>query len=43
MFTFEVTCDAATYVYAHVVGVVRAGEVTFDLSGENLVCVRKAH
>jgi len=43
VFTFEVTCDAVTYVYARVVGVVCSGEVTFELSGENLVCMRKAH
>jgi hypothetical protein len=42
-FTFEVTCDAVTYVYADVVGIVRAGKVIFDLSSEDLVCTRKAH
>ncbi len=42
-FTFEVTCNAATYVYANVVGVVRAGKVIFELSSEDLVCTRKAH
>ena len=43
LFTFEVTCDAVTYVYARVVGTVRTGEVVFELSGDNLVCTRKAH
>ncbi len=42
-FTFEVTCNAVTYVYADVMGTVAAGKVVFDLSGEDLVCVRKAH
>jgi len=43
LFTFEVTCDAVTYVYARVVGTVRTGEVIFELSGDNLVCTRKTH
>jgi hypothetical protein len=43
LFTFEVTCDAVTYVYAGVAGVVRAGKVIFELHGENLVSTRKAH
>ncbi len=42
-FTFEVTCDAMTYVYADVVGTVSAGQVLFDLNTEDLVCTRKAH
>ncbi|HTW72789.1 MAG TPA: hypothetical protein VMB73_21825 [Acetobacteraceae bacterium] len=42
-FTFEVTADAVTYVYADVVGIVRDGEVIFDLSPEDLVSTRKAH
>ncbi len=42
-FTFEVTCDAVTYVYADVIGTVWAGKVIFELSGEDLVCTRKAH
>ena len=42
-FTFEVTCDAVTYVYADVVGTVRAGKVIFELNGADLVCTRKAH
>jgi hypothetical protein len=42
-FTFEVTCGAVTYVYADVVGTVRAEEVVFELSSEDLVCTRKAH
>jgi hypothetical protein len=42
-FTFEVTCNAVTYVYADVVGTVYAGEVIFDLNGDDLVYKRKAH
>jgi len=42
-FTFEVTCDAVTYVYADVIGTVRGGQVIFDLSSEDLVSTRKAH
>jgi hypothetical protein len=42
-FTFEVSCDAVTYVYADVVGTVRAGKVISELNGEDLVCTRKAH
>ena len=42
-FTLEVTCDAVTYVYAHIVGFVHAGQVIFELRGEHLVCTRKAH
>ena len=43
LFTLEVTCDAVTYVYSGVAGVVRAGKVTFELSDEDLVGTRKAH
>lgn len=43
LFTFEVTFDAVTYVYARVAGIVRAGKVIFDLNDDDLVCVRKAH
>ena len=43
LFTFEVTYDAVTYVYANVAGTVRASEVIFDLNGEDLVDARKAH
>ncbi len=43
LFTFEVTCHAITYVYADVMGFVRAGKVIFELSGEDLVSTRKAH
>ena len=43
LFTFEITCDAVTYVYADVVGIVRASEVVFDLNGDDLVYTRKAH
>jgi hypothetical protein len=42
-FTFEVTCDAVTYIYTNVVGVVSSGKVIFELSSEDLVCTRKAH
>lgn len=30
LFTFEVTCDAVTYVYARVAGTVDAGKVIFE-------------
>ena len=43
LFTFEITCDSVTYVYANVAGTVRASEVVFDLDGEDLVGTRKAH
>jgi hypothetical protein len=43
LFTFEITCDAVTYVYANVAGTVRAGKVIFELNSEDLVCTRKAH
>lgn len=43
LFTFEITCNAVTYVYAGVAGIVRAGKVIFELSGDDLVCTRKAH
>ena len=43
LFTFEVTCDAVTYVYAEVAGTVHAGEVIFELGSDNLVSTRKAH
>jgi len=43
LFTFEVTCEAVTYVYADIVGTVRAGKVIFELKNEDLVCTRKAH
>ena len=42
-FTFEVTYDAVTYVYADVIGSIRAGKVIFELSREDLVCRQKAH
>lgn len=42
-FTFEVTCDAVTYVYAEVIGTVCNGQVIFELYSEDLVCTRKAH
>ena len=40
-FTFEVTCDAVTYVYAGIVGTVRADKVVFELNTEDLACTRK--
>ena len=43
LFTFEVTCDAVTYVYADVVGTVRDGEVIFELNSEDLIRMSKAH
>ena len=43
LFTFEVTCDAVTYVYADVGGTVHAGKVVFELNSEDLICTRKAH
>lgn len=43
LFTFEVTCDAVTYVFADIVGIVRAGEVIFELSSDDLVSTRKTH
>jgi hypothetical protein len=43
MFTFEVTHNAVTYVYADVIGTVRDGEVVFCLNGSDLVDTRKAH
>lgn len=43
LFTFEVTCDAITYVYADVVGTVQADQVIFELNSEDLVRTHKAH
>jgi hypothetical protein len=43
LFTFEVTCNAMTYVYANVAGEVRSGQVVFELNGEDLVGTRKCH
>jgi hypothetical protein len=43
LFTLEVTHNAVTYVYADVVGTIQAGEVIFDLEGDDLVHTRKAH
>ena len=43
LFTFEVTSDAVTYVYADVVGTVHADQVIFELNSEDLVCTHKAH
>jgi hypothetical protein len=42
-FTFEVTYDAVTYVYADVVGTVCADKVIFEFSGDDLISTRKAH
>jgi len=42
-FTFEVTSDAVTYVYADVIGIVCDGKVIFELNPEDLVDTRKAH
>ena len=43
LFTFEVTHNAVTYVYADVAGTVSGDEVIFWLSGTDLVDTRKAH
>jgi len=43
LFTFEITFDAVTYVYANVVGTVHANEVIFELCSDDLVDKRKAH
>jgi hypothetical protein len=43
LFTVEITCGAATYVYTNVVGTVRASKVIFDLNGEDLAGMRKTH
>ena len=42
-FTFEVTSNAVTYVYARVTGKVDGDSVVFDLSEDDLVGTRKAH
>jgi hypothetical protein len=42
-FTIEITHNAVTYVYAEVVGTVRAGQVIFDLNADDLVDTRKSH
>ena len=43
LFTFEITFDAVTYVYANVAGTVHASKVIFELSSDDLVDTRKAH
>jgi len=43
MFTFEVTHNAVTYVYADVIGTIRGSEVVFCLNGDDLVLTRKAN
>jgi hypothetical protein len=43
LFTFEVTCDSVTYVYANVEGTVHQGQVIFDLNAHDLVGTRKAN
>jgi hypothetical protein len=43
LFTFEVTHNAVTYVYADVAGTVGGDEVTFCLDKADLVLTRKAH
>jgi hypothetical protein len=42
MFTFEVTHNSVTYVYADVIGIIRGGEVVFSLTEDDLVLTRKA-
>jgi hypothetical protein len=43
LFTFEITCDAVTYVYANVAGTVYASKVIFELNSDDLVDTHKAH
>ena len=43
LFTFEITYNGTTYVYANVAGEVRSGQVVFDLSDDDLVDTRKSH
>jgi hypothetical protein len=43
LFTFEITCDAVTYVYANVAGIVHASKVIFELNSDDLVDTHKAH
>jgi hypothetical protein len=43
LFTFEVTHNAVTYVYADVAATIRRDEVVFCLDGDDLVLTRKAH
>jgi hypothetical protein len=42
-FTFEVTANAITYVYANVTGTIRANKVVFDLYCDDLVEMQRAH
>ena len=42
-FTFEITTNSITYVYANVTGTIRADKVVFDLYGEDLVEMQRAH
>jgi len=42
-FTFEVTTNAITYVYANVTGTIRADKVVFDLYCDDLVEMQRAH
>ena len=42
-FTFEVTTNAVTYVYAEVTGTIRANKVIFDLCCDDLVDMQRAH
>lgn len=43
LFTFEVTHNAVTYVYADVPGTIHGDEVVFCLEESDLVHTRKAH
>ncbi len=43
LFTFEITYNATTYIYANVAGEVRTGRVVFNLSGDDLIGARKSH
>jgi hypothetical protein len=43
LFTFEITYNATTYIYANVAGEVHSGQVVFYLTGDDLVDTRKSH
>jgi hypothetical protein len=43
LFTFEVTCNFVTYVYANVEGTVHQRQVIFDLNVDDLVDTRKVN
>jgi hypothetical protein len=43
LFTFEITYNGITYVYANVAGTVSVSKVIFDLNREDLADTWKAH